>query len=234
MYFIGKCFLALFDLPIESKVVIIGAKIKNWKKFFENACYYDHLDEYCNHKIDLLVIQVDLKHIHWPRLLQKIRNLTSLESKIIIIINNTLSLRKFLCLNSLMDKNTISFISKYYSFYEYLPLPSYRNVYELIGNKDFFVIPSNWNKLYQIAYKLGFYNFVTDGLILLLMSSGIERSSLMKLIHSRINNSNGETLLSIDKIDIRLRGSLILHLCSDKNKFIAKISSEKIISDRLK
>jgi len=122
---------------------------------------------------------------------------------------------------------------------EFIGLPEYEAAEELVvpGSK-FLEVPQHAHLLYRLAVKLKKYHFIANGLIYIISGSSLENRCVITTVTKHIQNflDNPNCSCLVERLDIRLRGSLIIFIIEENTRknFIVRLVSapqtRKIVS----
>lgn len=248
-------FLALLGIS-GARILVVGNFLENWRRLFPDSMLLENLSNvnFNNGCYDLILyhsrsagclsrLLADLKILKklagehgWilyfgenffsiPSLkkLLKYRDFSLLRN----LYRMPLYFRKLFALNSMPVVK------------EFIGLPENEAAEELVvpGSK-FLEVPQHAHLLYRLAVSLKKHHLLSNGLIHIISDSSFENGYVITKVTKHIQNflGNPECLCIVERLDIRLRGSLIIFVTEENTRknFIARLVSapqaRKIVS----
>jgi len=252
----GDNLLALFGLPLNCNVLIIGSGLNEWRNEFLNAEFYRSHPAIASLQNVYHLILFDTRGIKSSKsfceILIKCKLILSPKGTLVLFAYNFWSfsnlkgiakgrgktgLQHMLCGYACFKK----FLKKarFFNIQDYMCFPSLDSIEEFVKTDSEFVeIPHYYHLLQKIAKKTGIYKYVHNGFAFVSTKEAIEKNSLLSSIHARLSQTlHAKNFdLRLIRFDIRSRGALVLFVRDNitKKQFITRVvpdgPANKIIS----
>jgi thiamine kinase-like enzyme len=245
----------LLNLPACQQILIVGNEIRHWQRIFPMSSFCKDLD---SREQDFGPFDLILYHCHCSADTKKLFNHLSLlnrivkqEGRLLLIAPNAYSIKNIKRLkqglrpfiNSELHCNRITIpktlkAANFSQIQEFIAIPALENSQELVSAASpFLELPFYWHPLLHIAHRIKVFPFLADGYYYIAGQVPLEKSQLFKEISYVLSSKNEHSVdqYSIGRIDMRLRGSMILFVsekltgCNFIVRIVSNLYHQKIV-----
>jgi hypothetical protein len=245
----GDNLLLLLDLPIDCRVLILGAQLKRWRSVFRN-CYYQ--ERFTAQQLEAQNVDLILYHAACAttkaRLLAQLRALKRLaepSGRLLIFAPNFYSFTRLKMIRARGWKGLGGWLrcgrwgyrrvladTGFVEYREFLPFPGVEDTEELVAPRSRFLeLPHYWHPLFHLARRIGLFPAIADGYVFIAGPAVLEQGQLLKAVTNLLSATGNQTTASctLERFDLRLHGALVLFVAEQYSgcKVIVRVVSDQ-------